>query len=195
MVSKELLRAVESAGKKATIIGQETFWFQASQVQVRGQIRTSEEEPECTNHEKFAEVIRGNTNMHDIVIAEGAHLVHHPQVTALLNHIFLLELDKDEARRRRIQPRDDKLNPKPLKPEDFDDLLWPVHERYMKEKVAPLRSPLQGRVVQLQSPTNAPQRDEIVQRIMQTLGLPQEPEGGLVGRAVAWAESAGLKAP
>merc|ERR1712232_15296 len=104
---------------------------------------TSEEEPECTNHEKFAESIRGNTNTHDFVIAEGSQLVHHPQVTPLLSHMFLLELDKDEAKRRRTQPRDAKLNPKPLKPEDFD-LLWPAHERYMKEKVAPLRSPLQG---------------------------------------------------
>merc|ERR1712232_854768 len=154
-------------GKKASVIGQDTFWFQSCQVSVRGQSRTSSEEPECTNHESFAAAIRETVMTHDVVIAEGAQLVQHAEVTALLNHIVLLDLDRDEARRRRTQPRDATLNPNPLKVEDFDDLLWPAHQRYMKESVAPLGT----RVVQLQSPLNATQRDELVHRIMCAAGL------------------------
>jgi len=154
-------------GKKATIVGQEDFWFQACQVKVRGQSRTSEDEPECTNHEKFAATIEENMNTHDVVIAEGFQLVHHPQVTALLDHIYSVELDKNEARCRRIQQRDARLNANPLKEEDFDDLLWPAHERYAKEKVAPLGA----RVVQLQSPGNTSARDDLVRRIMHGTGL------------------------
>ena len=75
---------------------------------------------------------------HDFVIVEGFQLVHNPRVAALLDLIFLLELDKAEARLRRTQPRDGTLNPNPLQPRDFDDVLWPAHERYMKEKVTPL---------------------------------------------------------
>merc|ERR1712232_406179 len=117
----------------------------------------------------FAAVIKEKVNMNDVdvVIAEGRQLIYHAQVTALLNHTFLIELDKDEARRRRTQPRDAKLNPNPLKPEDFDDLLWPAYERYMKEKVAPLGE----RVIGLQSPKNPTQRDGLLQRIMYVAGL------------------------
>lgn len=178
-VSKELLRAVEAAGKKATIIGQDEFWFQTCQVNVHGHVRTSEEEPECTDHEKFAAAIKEKANTHDVVIAEGFHLVHHRKVTGLLNHIFLIELDKDEARRRRTQPRDATVNPNPLQPRDFDDLLWPAHERYMKDKVAPLGA----RVVQLRSPANTAQRDELVDRIMHAAGLMQDTSGNAAASA------------
>jgi uridine kinase len=170
-VSDGLLQAVEATGKTATIISQDDYWFQACQVKVRGQNRTSEDEPECSNHEEFAAVIKESTTAYDIVIAEGFHLVHDPSVTALLNHIFLIELDRDEARQRRTQPRDGRQDPSPIKPEDFDDLLWPAHERYMKDKVAPLGA----RVVQLQSPADRTQRDELVHRIMHTAKLAEEP--------------------
>merc|ERR1712232_1532327 len=167
-VSKGLLQALEAMGKKATIIGQEDFWFQACQVDIRGQKRKSDEEPECTDHERFAMIIKENTNTHDVVVAEGAYLVYNPRVKSLLKHIFLLELDVDEARRRRVnQPRDPKLNPNPLKPDDFDDLLWPAYERYLEHKVAPLGA----RITRLQSPEDAAQRDELVQRMINAAGL------------------------
>ena len=38
-----MVQALEATGKKATIIGQDDFWFQACQVNVRGKMRTSEE--------------------------------------------------------------------------------------------------------------------------------------------------------
>lgn len=166
-VSKGLLQAIGATGKKATTVVQEDFWFQACQVNVRGQTRTSEEEPECTNHEKFAAAIKESSNTYDVVIAEGNQLLYNQQIVAMLDHIFLIELGREEARRCRTQPRDATLNPNPLKLEDFDDLLWPAHERYMKDKVAPLGA----RVVQLQSPANTAQRDELVHRIMQAAGL------------------------
>ena len=54
---------------------------------------------------------------HDVVIVEGHRLVYHSPATALLTDIFSLELDKDEARRRRTQARDATLNPNPLSKE------------------------------------------------------------------------------
>merc|ERR1712232_242325 len=111
----------------------------------------------------FAAAVGENSNTYDVVIAEGGKLLHHEQVSETLDYIFFVELDRDVARRRRTHPRDAKLNPNPLKIEDFDDLLWPSHERYMKDKVVPLGA----RVVQLRSPENAAQRDELVHHIMQ----------------------------
>jgi len=172
-VSKALLQAIEATGKKATIVGQDQFWLGTCAVRVRGQSRTSEEEPQCTDHEGFARAIQENANTHEVVIAEGSQLLHTSQVTTLLNHIFMLELGRDEARRRRTQSRDDRLNPKPIKPQDFDDLLWPAHERYTRDKVAPLCE----RVVQLESPASAGQRDELVRRIMHAAGLVKQADG------------------
>ena len=63
----------------------------------------------------------------------------------------MLDVGKDEAKKRRaLTPQNPTTNPNPLKPEDFEDLLWPAHERYMKEKIAPLGA----RVKKLQGPTN-----------------------------------------
>jgi hypothetical protein len=84
--------------------------------------------------------------------------------------MFLIDLGKEEARRRRLQPRDAKNIQNPLAPLDFEDLLWPAHERYMKDKMAPLGS----RIVQLQSPANTAQRDNLVHRIMHVAGLMEE---------------------
>jgi uridine kinase len=166
-VAKELLRRIAVSGKKTTIIGQDDFWIQKCQVNVRGHIRSSDLEAECTDHEKLTAAIKEKTNTYDVVIVEGVQLVHHPGVTGLLNHVFLLELDKGEARRRRTQPRDATLNPNPLQPCDFDDLLWPAHERYMKDKV----SPLGARVIRLPSPATAAQRDEVAHQIMRAAGF------------------------
>jgi uridine kinase len=177
-VSKALLRAIESTGKKAIIVGQDDFWHQACQVKIRGQIRTSEDEPECINYEHFAAAIQDKMESNDIVIAEGFHLLQHKSVASLLNYIYLLKLDRDEARRRRTQPKDNKHNPNPLSQEDFDELHWPSFERYMKEKVEPLGK----RVVQLECPTNRIQRDEHVTRIMQSAGLTVKTAGGRTSR-------------
>jgi len=166
-VVSALTAAIENINKTYRIVEQEKHWFQACQVNIRGQTRTSEEEPECTNHENFAEAIKENKANCDIVIAEGFQLVHDDRVTALLDSIFLIEIDQDESRKRRTQPRDATLNPNPLKPEDFDDLCWPSHERYMKEKVTPLGQ----RVVKLRGPTDQTERDALVQQILHDAGF------------------------
>ena len=82
---------------KTTILCLFCFSILIAKVNVRGQMRTSEEEAECTNHEQFAAVIKENAAMNDFVIAEGSHLVYMPQVTALLNQIFLLDLGADSG--------------------------------------------------------------------------------------------------
>merc|ERR1712183_1062725 len=50
-----------------------------------------------------------------------------------------------------------------MKPEDFDDLVWPTHERYVKDKVRKLGS----RVNQLQSPTSLAHRNKLVNQILE----------------------------
>jgi len=166
-VTHGLTAAIDKANKAGDFVGQEEFWLQACQVNVRGQTRTSEDEPGCTNNEGFAEAIKAKKAEKDIIIAEGFQLLQDDRVTALLDSIFLIELDQDEARKRRTQPRDAKLNPNPLKPEDFDDLLWPAHERYMKEKVTPLGQ----RVIKLRSPTNQTECDALVHQILHDAGV------------------------
>jgi uridine kinase len=166
-VAEGIRQAAEAAGKRATIIAQDYFWFQACELKVHDQMRVSNEEPECINHEKFAAEIEENANTHDVVIAEGSYLVFNPLVAAQLNHIFMIDLDRDESRRRRTQPRDEKLNPNPLQVNDFDDLLWPAYERYMADKVVPLGE----RIVPLQSPTDAALRDELVDVIMRAAAI------------------------
>ena len=76
-----------------------------------------------------------------------------------LNQIFLIQLDQDEARRRRTQPQ-----PNFMSKADFDDFVWPAHESYMRDNLAPLLN--DARVVKLQSPTNTGHRDALVRRIM-----------------------------
>jgi hypothetical protein len=178
-VCKGLLQAIEAAGKKAIVIAQGDFLFQTCQVNIRGGSRASEEEPECINHEKFAAAIYESAQTHDVVLAAGSQLLHHPQTTAMLDHIYILELDHDEARRRWTQPRDAQSpstdepyerngrNSSALKPEDFDDLVWPAYLRYMSDKVVPLGA----RVVPLRSPENVVQRGELVDHIVQETGI------------------------
>jgi uridine kinase len=161
-VSKGLIHAVEAVGRKAVILGQEDFWFQTCRVKVNGRIRTSDEVADCIDHEKFAAAIKEKIATHDVVIVEGFQLAQDSRIVSLLNHIFLLQLDKDEACRRRTQPRDAMHNPSPISKDDFDDILWPEHKRYLQEKVVPLGE----RVVWLPSPVDPTDRDELVHRIM-----------------------------
>jgi hypothetical protein len=74
-------------------------------------------------------------------------LLHSPNVAALMDVTFFLTLDRDEARTRRTRPRCP-LNPNPLSTQDFDELLWPTHESYEREKVAPL----EANAIQMGSP-------------------------------------------
>jgi uridine kinase/predicted NAD-dependent protein-ADP-ribosyltransferase YbiA (DUF1768 family) len=169
-VSEGLLKAIRNSGKKVIVVGEEEFWQDARKVKVRGEMRSSEVEPECIDHVKFAAAIKEHRKTYDIVIAEGCQLLYHPPLTELLNVVFFIELDKVEARRRRTGKRDGKLNPLPLKPEDFDDLLWPVHERYVRDHVKPMKNKGKN-IVDVQSPTNEMDCNKIVEQIMSEQGL------------------------
>eukprot|EP00933_Yihiella_yeosuensis_P011362 TRINITY_DN11861_c0_g2_i1.p1 TRINITY_DN11861_c0_g2~~TRINITY_DN11861_c0_g2_i1.p1 ORF type:complete len:188 (-),score=37.17 TRINITY_DN11861_c0_g2_i1:358-921(-) len=162
-VSKGLIESIEAAGMKAIIVAQDNFWFRSCKVVVKGSSRSSQEEPECTDHKRFLKAIKDKLQSYDVVIAEGFQLLYSEEIASLLDHIFLIELDKDEARKRRIQPRDKQMNPNPLTPEDWDDLLWPAHERYMVKCVAPLEE--EGKIVKLNSPTNIDERNAAVKQI------------------------------
>jgi len=168
-VSGGLLPVLESMGKRATVIGQDRFWKKAEQVKVRGQNRTSGDQPECIDHAKFAQAIKLHLDTHDFIIAEGSKLLHYPEVVELLSHIFFIEVSKAEASHRRAKPRDSILNPHPLDKNDFEDVLWPAHQRYVQEKV----TPLSDRIVALQSPATEYQRNELVQHIVRAMGITQ----------------------
>ena len=90
--------------------------------------------------------------------------MHDIKVNELLNHTFLIELSEDEACSRRTQARDARLNPNPLTKADFDDLVWPTHERYMMDLAA-------LSIITLRSPMNPAERDKLVQEICRSVGL------------------------
>jgi hypothetical protein len=77
-------------------------------------------------------------------------------VAALIDVTFFLTLDRDEARTRRTRPRCP-LNPNPLSTQDFDELLWPTHESYEREKVAPL----EANAIQMGSPRPLMNSDDL----------------------------------
>ena len=79
---------------------------------------------------------------------------------------FFLTLDCDEARARRTRPRCP-LNPNPLSTQDFDELLWPTNELYVREKVAPL----EAKVIRLDSPRTVEDVQASVLSILRTVEL------------------------
>ena len=125
-----------------------------------GAFRESQEEPGCTNHDRFARAI-AEAAPHGVVIAEGFQLLHSPRVVRLLDHIFCVEIDRHEAKRRRTAPRSER-NGNPLSPTDFDELLWPAHERYLATSVTPLRD----RIVTLPAPASEAMVHQNVGRIL-----------------------------
>jgi hypothetical protein len=159
----EMLAKIRAAEKNADIVSQRDFWSHSCPVTVRGVPRTSDEEPECINHERFAAKIDEATRSNDIVIVAGSFLVYDARVSNKLDHIFLLECDKEEACKRRTQKTDGRS--KPITNEDFHDLAWPAYERYLNEHVEPLAA--QRRVIRLQSPSHAAQREDVIFRILQ----------------------------
>ena len=87
-------------------------------------------------------------------------------MTEQLTHVFCIELDRDEAKRRRTQPRS-KMNPNPLSAGEFDELLWAAHERYVERCVRPLGE----RVITLPSPSDEAMVRANVDRILAHVGL------------------------
>lgn len=172
-VSDGLKRAIAVKGQSVTVVGQDDYWAKQVEVSVRGDVRWSEEEPDCTDHAAFAAAIRaaaarmGTTGSGGVVIAEGFQLVHSSDVTQQLDRIYYIELDRDEARRRRCQPPDEITNPNPMTGGDWDDLVWPAHERYVAQSLTPLAASLR----KLAYPKCIAERDAIVQGILLNIGL------------------------
>ena len=69
-----------------------------------------------------------------------------------------------EAKRRRTQGRDRVLNPNPTSDTEYDQLVWPAHERYVARSVAPLVEA--GSVAKYSSPASDAEVDEIVRRMI-----------------------------
>jgi len=155
-----------------SIVGQDQFWSRAVRLRLpTGQEVVSEEEPECTDHGAFADAIRAAISTAALhtptcVIAEGFQLLHDTQVLGLLDHVFFLDLDRDECIARRSAPRSSR-NPNPMSSTKCETLVWPAHERYVESKVSPLGS----RVQWLKPPSSADDVSKVVEAICETVGL------------------------
>ena len=168
-VAKALQKRLAETGVAVCVVGQDNYWERPVPVSVGGKERLSEEEPRCTNHQAFATAILAASSSYAVVVAEGFQLLHCPDVVRQLTSCYCLELPREEARERRTQARDGKLNPNPLSTADFDDLAWPAHERYLAVSVAPLIQ--NGKVVQLPSPHSEEDVSGIVSRILVANGM------------------------
>ena len=95
-------------------MGQDRFWRQPVLVTTTsGTQLYSQEAVQCTDNLAFCEAIKKAQQTSDIVIAEGFQLLHEPKVVSLITHIFFLQLNKSEAKRRRLQPQSNVYNPNP----------------------------------------------------------------------------------
>ena len=71
-IAGEVKRTLDAQGKKTSVVvGQDSFWVQSVMVKVGAQMRSSEEDPQCTDNEAFERAIRHEMLLHDVVIAEG----------------------------------------------------------------------------------------------------------------------------
>jgi uridine kinase len=141
-VAKELRSLLGSC----QIVGQDAYWARMCQVTVDGKQVSSEEEPECTDHDAFASAIANASaaaaksfdgSKSSFVIAEGFQLVFDKKVADMLDYIFLLDIGREDCIARRSAPRN-VHNGNPLSPWACEHLLWPAHERYLRDCVEPL---------------------------------------------------------
>ena len=145
----EMLRArLVERGHTVELVGQDAFWVKCVEVALSdGSVVQSEEETSCTDHEAFVAAIKeartrvgGNgATRRGVVLTEGFQLLHASEVQHMIEHIFYLDIDRTESRRRRCSPAGPH-NPNPLPTWKFDQLAWPAHERYVGSSVQPLGS-------------------------------------------------------
>ena len=138
-IAAALKAALVAKGVKVVIVGQDAFWERAVKVRVENSEAYSQEEPECTNHARFAARIRSameECSAGGVVIAEGFQLLHSAEVQQLYTHTFLIEIEHDEARARRTAAVGAR-NPNPLSAHEFDALAWPAHQRHLEKSVEP----------------------------------------------------------
>ena len=194
-VAGSLASALQAAGTRVCVIGQDKFWQRAVSVKVKvdGKMTemSSEEEPGCTDHQAFANAIRVQqaAGHHEVIIAEGYLLLHSPEVVELLDSIFLLEAEEHDARRRRTAPRSG-LNSNPQTVEAFDRLTWPAHLRYLAASV----DPLGARVRRLATPADAEEVAALVERIRRE-ALAPPPDAGAAAAASPSAAATAAAAP
>ena len=91
-------------------------------------------------------------------------------MAAELDHIFALEIGFDDVKHQHTQERDELLNPNLMSATDFDELVWPAHQRYTREYLLSLVAA--GRVTVLPSSENQADVMEIVSVIMVSLAGP-----------------------
>lgn len=165
-LAQEIRTQFSTQQKSFAIVGQDAHWEKFVTVNVGGKkpIRPSQESPDSTDWPGFTTAIRQAAASHDVVLAEGFQLLHSPQIVAMLDFIFYIELSEAEAKKRRTAPYDKDKNPNPVSEHDFRWLLWPEHLKYVKEKVDPLIA--EGRVVKLPSPNSEAERDVLVRKIL-----------------------------
>jgi len=132
---------------QSSVVAQDAFWSHAVLVQASsGAEVVSEEEPECTDNTLFAaalqEAIAAAVPLpgrgRGCVIAEGFQLLHDDRVAGLLDYVFFIDLSRQECITRRSAPRGPS-NPNPMSMEQCELLVWPAHERYVRDSIAPLR--------------------------------------------------------
>merc|ERR1740129_196776 len=158
----------------SAVIGQDGFWQRAVQVTTPvGRQVISEEEPECTDSDAFVAAIQEAVGEaaaagkgRPCVIVEGFQLVHDPRVPALLDHLFFIDLSRQECVERRSAPSGPR-NPNPMTVDECENLVWPAHERYLQNKLGPLGE----RVCRLKSPGTSAELDTLVETVCVAAGF------------------------
>ena len=177
--------ALSAALGGAAIVSQDQYWFRQWQDPVS---QLSEEEPECTDHVKFAQAIQeakvaASKTGPPLVIAEGFQLLHHASVRALLlGPIHMLELTRDECIRRRSAPRG-KLNPNPVDVSKMKSVGWPAHERHRALSIDPLGVRVQRHAAPSTDSEVAAIVDQITARMHAAAAADSSPAAGVVAQA------------
>ena len=161
-LAKALKASLEAKGdREVAIVGQDSYWKGPRYSEHAGRMSDA-----------FAAMIAEKSATHSIVIAEGFQLLHSEKVRSLLTHCYHLELDKETAKYRRTQAKDHFYNPNPLSAVDFEELLWPAHERYVKESVEAMGEQaerLKGMHLGLKAPSTQEEVDELVKQVVQSV--------------------------
>jgi uridine kinase len=152
---------------------QDTYWTGVATVKVNGESKVSEEDPSCTNWDRFVqEVIERKATIEatGVLVIEGFQSFHDKRLVEICDLSFHLDAPKHLiVQRRSACGTADQPNPHPKSVDYCDTILWPTHEKYMRTSV----DPLQG-IVRLDV-SEVPFSD-ILQTVLSELDTaPQEP--------------------
>jgi hypothetical protein len=123
-------------GKKAVqlLLDEEPYFKKAVNVVVEKHNYKVMNVADCFDHEKFANKIKDEARSKDVVIVTGLQLFHDERVVSLLDRIYFLPLEHDEALKRYQQG----IEALRRTPGDFDNIYWRYFRSYTVEKVLPL---------------------------------------------------------